>query len=111
MQFVNVESLLVKNMFSLVNRTKVKQFLLVPIAMGLAFTVASCRIEQESPGEAPEVNVEPGELPEYDVEGPDVDITTEEQPITVPEVNIEQREETIEVPQIDIEPPGEGSEE
>ena len=82
------------------------RFLLVPLAVLLAATTG-CRVEREQAGEVPEVdvNVEPGQLPEYDVQGPDVDVETTEQPVTVPEVNVEQREETIEVPTVDIDPP------
>ncbi|NJL83452.1 MAG: hypothetical protein HC890_11785 [Chloroflexaceae bacterium] len=67
-----------------------KKLLLIPVAALLAFSTG-CLIEQEEPGEAPEVNVEPGRLPEYDVEGPDVEVGTEEK--------------TIEVPTVDIDPP------
>lgn len=75
----------------------------------LLLVTAGCRVEQEEAGEPPAVDVEvsPGNLPEYDVEGPDVDVSTEEQEITVPEVNVTQEEETITVPDVDIEPPSE----
>ena len=83
---------------------KLKQFLLIPLAISLG-VAAGCRVEQTSPGQAPEVNVEPGQAPEYEVEGPEVNVETQETPVTVPEVDINQREETIEVPQIEIETP------
>jgi hypothetical protein len=85
-----------------------KRLLAVPLTV-LLVAMTGCRIEREQAGEAPEVNVdvEPGQLPEYDIQGPDVNVQTTEQPVTVPEVDIDQREETIEVPTtIDIDPPG-----
>ena len=57
-----------------------------------------------------DVNVEPGSLPEYDVEGPDVEVGTEQQEVTVPEVNITTEEETVTVPDVDVDLPTEEGE-
>lgn len=89
--------------YSLITRPFLKRTLLVASA-GLLLTVTSCRIQQEDPGELPEVDVqtEAGELPEYDVDTPEVDVSTEETTITTPEVEINQEETTIETPDIDV---------
>jgi len=73
-------------------------------AAGIMLTAAGCRVEQEEPGELPEVDVqtESGELPEYDVDTPEVDVSTEETTITTPEVEIDQEETTIETPDVDV---------
>jgi hypothetical protein len=92
-------------MFSSISRLVQQRFFLIPLAIALAFSTG-CRIQQESAGEAPEINVEPGRLPEYNVEGPDVNIETEEVPVTVPEVQVKEKEGTIEVPRLEIEAPG-----
>lgn len=92
-------------MFSLI---RIRQVLLLPLA-ALLLVSASCRVQQEEAGEAPDVdvNVDPGKLPEYDVEGPEVEVGTEEKDITVPEVEVTQEEETITVPDVDVNLPTE----
>lgn len=61
------------------------------------------------PGEAPDVDVAPGRAPDIDVKGPDVDVTTKEETVTVPDVDVDvkSKEKTITVPDIDINVPGE----
>ncbi|MEM8808166.1 MAG: hypothetical protein AAGF01_19265 [Cyanobacteria bacterium P01_G01_bin.38] len=84
------------------------RLLVVPAAMLIAFS-AGCRIEQESAGEMPDVDVDvdAGEVPEYEVEGPEVEVGTQEETVTVPEVEVTQEEKTIEVPDVDVEMPSE----
>lgn len=93
------------------NNRKWKRALILPAA-ALLLAATGCRVEKEQAGEMPDVdvNVEPGSLPEYDVEGPDVEVGTEQQEVTVPEVNITTEEETVTVPDVDVDLPTEEGE-
>lgn len=95
-----------KPMFILKRRVGLQKVLLLSLA-AILITSAGCRVQQQESGEVPEVDVdvEPGNLPEYEVEGPEVDVGTEKQKVTVPEVEVTQETKTIEVPDIDVEPP------
>lgn len=76
-------------------------------AMALMVFATGCRVEQERSGEMPDVDVDvdPGQLPEYEVEGPEVEIGTEEQTITVPDVDVDTEQTDIIVPDVDVELP------
>lgn len=82
---------------------------ILPLSLVLLLVpLTSCRVEQETAGRLPDVDVdvEPGRLPEYDIQGPDVDVGVTERTVIVPRVVVVQQEETIEVPYIDVNVPG-----
>lgn len=83
------------------------------LSLALLIAGAGCRVTQEEAGEAPDVDVEvdPGNLPEYEVEGPEVDVGTETEEVTVPEVEVGTEQEEVTVPDVDITLPGEEEEE
>ncbi len=83
-------------MTKMLHQLRWRQLLLIPAALLLTVSVTSCRVEQTSEGELPDVDVDAGEVPTYEVEGPEVDVSTEEK--------------TIEVPTVDVEMPSEDSE-
>ncbi|HUO82463.1 MAG TPA: hypothetical protein VM616_06350 [Gammaproteobacteria bacterium] len=53
------------------------------------FLVWGCDVDQTEEGEMPDVDVQGGNLPKYDIEGPDVDIGTREETVTVPDIDID----------------------
>lgn len=57
-------------------------------------------VEKTEEGRAPDmdVDVEGGQLPEYDVEGPDVDVTMEEETVTVPNIDVDMPDEEEDEP-------------
>ncbi|TWT78124.1 hypothetical protein Pla123a_09140 [Posidoniimonas polymericola] len=67
--------------------------------------LAGCDVDVEDSGELPEVEVQEGEMPEVDVTGPDVDVSTEKQKVTVPDVDLEETE--VSVPDVDVDFPAE----
>lgn len=83
-------------MTKMLHQLRWRQLLLIPAALLLTVSVTSCRVEQTSEGELPDIDVDAGEVPTYEVEGPEVDVSTEEK--------------TIEVPTVDVEMPSEDSE-
>lgn len=87
-------------------RLKIRHFWGLSTIALLLLTVG-CRVEQEQAGELPDVDVqvEPGQLPQYDVDGPEVNVRTEEQEVTVPQIEVTEEERNVEVPYIDIDPP------
>ena len=85
--------------------------MVVPAVIVIALS-AGCRVEQERSGEMPDVdvNVEPGQLPEYEVEGPEVEVGTETETITVPDVDISPHDPEVTPPDFDIELPSDDAE-
>lgn len=76
------------------------------MAMGALLT--GCQVEQQQPGQAPDVDVDvdAGRWPQYDVAWADVNVGTEERTVTVPVVSVRQETREVSVPFIDINPPG-----
>lgn len=76
------------------------------IAFAFIFCLSGCDVEQTQDGELPTVDVdaEPGTMPEYDVDGPDVDVSTQEQDISVPDIDVGMEEKTVTTPTIDVDP-------
>jgi len=64
-------------------------------------------IDQTEEGALPDVDVsvEGGNMPEFDAQTGSVDVTTEEETVTVPDVTITTEEETVTVPDVSITPP------
>lgn len=82
-----------------------KSILCSGLAGVLSFAFIGCDIEQTREGEMPNVEVEGGQMPAYDVDAPDVDVTTEQEKVTVPDVDVDMEEKTIEVPKVDVDLP------
>jgi len=64
---------------------------LMAVALLCGFAVG-CSVEQTEEGELPAYEVEQteeGNLPEYDVDAADVEVTTDEETITVPDVDVD----------------------
>ncbi len=64
-------------------------------------------VDQTEQGSMPDVDVsvEGGNMPEFEAETGSVDVTTEEETVTVPDVEITTEEETITVPDVNVTPP------
>jgi len=61
-------------------------------AILLTFAIGGCDVDQ----------TEPGNLPEYDVETADVDVSTEEESMTVPDLDVSTEETDVTVPDLDV---------
>jgi hypothetical protein len=72
-----------------------------------AVLMSGCDVDVQDPGELPEVDVDaqPGEMPEVDVEGPDVDVSSEQEEVTVPDVDVEMEEKEVTVPDVNVDAP------
>jgi hypothetical protein len=64
-------------------------------------------VDVEDQGELPSVDVdaEEGEMPEVDVQGPDVDVSAEEEEVTVPDIDVGTEEAEVTVPDVDVDVP------
>jgi uncharacterized lipoprotein len=51
-------------------------------------TLAACDVQKTKDGAAPSVDVNAGALPEYNVTGPDVNVGTKTETVTVPTVDV-----------------------
>jgi len=73
-----------------------KKTAVLALALGSAFALAACDVDQTQEGELPDVDVqaEGGQVPAYDVDAPDVDVNTEEVTVPVPDVDITPADET-----------------
>ena len=60
-------------------------------ALGLAFSLGACDVDQTKEAEMPEVdvNVSGGQAPEFDVDAPEVNVGTENKTIEVPTVDVD----------------------
>lgn len=94
-------------MSTLTTQSLLRRSLFIPLAALLALSTG-CRVEQETTGRLPDVDVEvePGRLPRYDVEGPEVKVGTVERTVTVPRVEVVQEQRRVQVPYVDVNLPG-----
>lgn len=86
---------------------KLLRLFAVIAAPAMALSLVGCDVDVEDKGELPDVDVEaePGEMPEMDVEGPDVDVSTEKEEVTVPDVDVEAEKTEVPVPDVDVDMP------
>ncbi len=77
-------------------------------AVSLA-ALGGCDVDVNDPGKMPDVDVQttPGRAPDVDVRGPDVDVKSKEETVTVPDIDVKTEEKTITVPDIDVTVPKE----
>jgi hypothetical protein len=78
------------------------------LLMAATFLVWGCDVDQTEEGEMPDVDVQGGNLPEYDVEGPDVDVGTREETVTVPDIDVDMPDddEMEDMEDMEMEDPG-----
>ena len=90
--------------------------LLLGLAAAAFVPLAGCDVDVKDEGKLPDVDVdvqtEPGKAPDVDVHGPDVDVGTKEETVTVPtDVDVKTEKKKITVPDIDVNVPDENDNE
>lgn len=90
--------------------------LLLGLAAAAFVPLAGCDVDVKDEGKLPDVDVDvqatPGEAPEVDVHGPDVDVKSKEETVTVPtDIDVQTEEKKVTVPDIDVNVPAENDNE
>jgi hypothetical protein len=65
-----------------------KSLFAAALAGAAALGLAGCDVQKTQNGSMPTVNVSGGQLPEYNVTGPDVNVGSKKETVTVPTVSV-----------------------
>jgi hypothetical protein len=75
----------------------------------LTVAFVGCDVDVKDEGALPKVDVEGGRMPDVDATGPDVDVKSKKETVTVPDVDVDvgTEEKEVTVPDIDVDIPDE----